>query len=220
MPTQGEATNIWFFILKGGPVMIPIIGLSIIALTVILAKFWELWRFRARLDRLSQRLTHLLRDGNLPIALHVCQEENTPAGQLFAGAILYRSLERGELTRRLERLGGEVVASLESYLSALATIIGIEPMLGFLGTIIGLIQAFMSWEALGERITINLLAGGIYQAMITTAAGLIIAIPYYLVYNYLVTRVKNLTRVLEERTEALVDLLTEGEEKEPVRRAL
>jgi len=200
--------------------MVPILALSIVALAIILAKFWELWRFRVYLDRLTQRLNHLVRDGNLPIALHICQEENTPTGQLFAGAILHRSLERGETTRRLERLGGEVVASLEAYLATLATIIGIEPMLGFLGTIIGLIKAFMTWEALGERITINLLAGGIYQAMITTAAGLIIAIPYYLIYSYLVTRVKNLTRILEERTETLVDLLTEGEEKEPVRRAL
>jgi biopolymer transport protein ExbB len=220
MPTQEEATSIWFFILKGGPVMIPIIGLSIIALAIILAKFCELWRFRVRLDGLTQRLTHLARDGDLPIALHVCQEENAPVGQLFAEAILYRSLERGEITRRLERLGGEVVASLESYLGALAGIIGVEPMLGFLGTMIGLIRAFMSWEALGERITISLLAGGIYQAMITTAAGLSIAIPYYLVYNHLVTRIKNLTRILEERTEAFIDLLTEKEGKESARHAL
>jgi biopolymer transport protein ExbB len=200
--------------------MIPIIGLSIIALAIVLAKLWELWRFRVNLDRLTQRLTGLARDGNLSIALHICQEENTPAGELFAGAILYRSLERGEVTRRLERLGSEVVASLESYLSALATIIGIEPMLGFLGTIIGLIQAFMSWEALGERITVNLLAGGIYQAMITTAAGLSVAIPYYLVHSHLITRVKNLTRVLEERTETFIDLITEEERKEPARHAL
>ena len=200
--------------------MIPIIGLSIIALTIVLAKFWELWRFRVRLDSLTQRLTHLARDGDLPIALHVCQEENAPLGQLFAEAIFYRSLERGEITRRLERLGGKVVASLESYLGALAAIVAIEPMLGFLGTMIGLIRAFMNWEALGESITISLLAGGIYQAMITTVAGLSVAIPYYLVYTHLVIRVKNLTQVLEEGTEAFIDLLTEEKGKEPARHAL
>jgi biopolymer transport protein ExbB len=97
----------------------------------------------------------------------------------------------------------------------------VEPMLGFLGTIIGLIQAFMNWESLGEKITINVLAGGIYQAMITTAAGLSIAIPYYLIYNHLVTRVGRLSRLTEERAEEFVDLLTETTTiKEPARHAL
>jgi biopolymer transport protein ExbB len=220
MSTQADLTGIWFFIVKGGPMMIPIIALSIIALAMILAKFWELWRFRVQLAKLTQRLSAQVRDGNLSIALHVCREHNSPLGRLFEAAILYRSHERAELTRRLERLGGDVVAGLESYMSALATIIGVEPMLGFLGTIVGLIKAFMNWETMGEGITINILAGGIYEAMITTAAGLIIAIPYYLVYNHLVTRVTTLTRLTEERTEEFVDLLTEGKTKEPVRHAL
>jgi biopolymer transport protein ExbB len=133
---------------------------------------------------------------------------------------VHRSQERTEITRRLERLGGDVVADLESYMGGLATIVGVEPMLGFLGTIIGLIKAFMDWETMGEQITINVLAGGIYEAMITTAAGLSVAIPYYLIYNHLVTRVSTLTRLTEERTDALVDLLTEVKIKEPVRHAL
>ncbi len=113
------------------------------------------------------------------------------------------------------------MAGLESYMGALATIIGVEPMLGFLGTIVGLIQAFMQWESLGDKITINVLAGGIYQAMITTAAGLIIAIPYYLIHNHLVTRIGSLTRLTEERAEEFVDLLSETTPlKEPTRHAL
>lgn len=213
--------GIWFFIVKGGPVMWPIIILSVVALAMILTKFWELWRFRSQLSKLSQRLIELVQDGNLSSALRVSQEHNSALGRLFEAALLHRKEERNDLTRRLERLGGEVIASLESYMSALATIIGVEPMLGFLGTIIGLIQAFMNWESMGERITINALAGGIYQAMITTAAGLVVAIPYYLIYNYLVTRVGMLTRLTEERTEEFVDLLTEtATAKEPTRHAL
>ena len=200
--------------------MIPIIALSIIALAIILAKFWELWRFRTRLDKLWRRLYTLVQEGNLPAALHACRESNTSLGRLCETAILFRSQERAELTRRLERLGGDVVAELESYMNALATVIGVEPMLGFLGTIVGLIKAFMNWETMGERITINVLAGGIYEAMITTAAGLIVAIPYYLIYNHLVTRVATLTRLTEERTDELVDLLSEVKTKEPVRHAL
>ena len=217
---QTEPAGVWFFIVKGGPVMIPIIVLSIVALAIILAKFWELWRFRTQLSKLSQRLFLLAQEGNLPGALHICREQNSPLGRMFEAAILYRSQERAELTRRLERLGGDVVAGLESYMGALATVIGVEPMLGFLGTIVGLIKAFMNWETMGEGITINLLAGGIYEAMITTAAGLIVAIPYYLIYNHLVTRVNTLTRLTEERADEFVDLLAEVNIKEPVRHAL
>jgi len=201
--------------------MIPIIILSVVALAIILAKFWELWRFRVQLDKLWQRLTTLVQDGNLSSALRVTQNHNSALGRLFEAALVYRGHERTEVTRRLERLGGEVVAGLESYMGALATIIGVEPMLGFLGTIVGLIHAFMQWESLGDKITINVLAGGIYQAMITTAAGLSIAIPYYLIHNHLITRIGSLTRLTEERTEEFVDLVSEAATvKEPTRHAL
>jgi len=201
--------------------MIPIIILSVVALAIILAKFWELWRFRRQAETLWQRLTTLVQDGDLSSALRVSQEQNSVLGRLFEAALVYRNQERAELTHRLERLGGDIVARLESYMGALATIIGVEPMLGFLGTIVGLIQAFMQWESMGDKITINVLAGGIYQAMITTAAGLSIAIPYYLIHNHLVTRVGTLTRLTEERAEEFVDMLTEtATVKEPTRHAL
>jgi biopolymer transport protein ExbB len=220
MPTLTASGGVWFFVAKGGPVMIPIIALSVVALTIILAKFWELWRFRVRLNKLSQKLFALVQDGNLSAALHTCRDDGTLLGRLFESAIVYRSQERIDLTRRLERLGGEVVADLESYMTALATLVGVAPMLGFLGTIIGLIKAFMAWESMGEQITINILAGGIYEAMITTAAGLIVAIPYYLVYNHLVTQIGMLTRQIEERAEEFVDLLVVTNLREPLRHAL
>lgn len=220
MATEPIAGGLWFFIVKGGPVMIPIIALSIVALTIIFAKFWELWRFRTRFNKLTSRLYGLVQDGNLSAALQASREDETSVGRVFESAIVHRSQERTDLTRRLERLGSDVVADLESYMSALATIIGVEPMLGFLGTIVGLIKAFMNWETMGDRITINLLAGGIYEAMITTAAGLIVAIPYYLIYNHLVGKIGNLTRLTEERTEEFVDLVTQINVKEPVRHAL
>jgi biopolymer transport protein ExbB len=219
MPTQTDP-GVWFYIDKGGVVMLIIIALSIIAFTIALAKFWSLWHFRAHLEKLGQRIQPQLIDGNVSIALNVCREYTSPVSRLFEAAILYRRQERSELTRRLERLGGDVVAGLESYLGVLAAIIGVAPMLGFLGTIIGLIRAFRSWEAMGDQITINMLSGGIYEAMLTTAAGLSVTIPYYLIYSHLTTRAKNLTRLTEEHTETLVDLLIEPEIQEPVRDAV
>lgn len=202
--------------------MILIIILSIVALTIILAKFWEIWRFRARLNKLTTKLNTLVQDGNVNAALYASREDGTSLGRLFENAILHRTQERSDLVRRLERLGGEVVADLESYMTTLASVIGVAPMLGFLGTIIGLIKAFMSWETIGDRITINVLAGGIYEAMITTAGGLIVAIPYYLIYNHIVGKIGRLSRLTEERTEEFVDLMTETniKVKEPVRHAL
>ena len=200
--------------------MIPIIIQSIVALTIILAKWWELWRFRAQFNKLTTKLDALVQDGNFSAALQASREDTTSLGRVFESVLVHRRQERADLTRRLERLGGDVVADLESYMGALATIIGVEPMLGFLGTIVGLIKAFMNWEAMGDRITINLLAGGIYEAMITTAGGLIVAIPYSLIYNHLVTKVGQLTRLTEERTEEFVDLVTDMNVKEPIRHAL
>ncbi len=219
MPTQTDP-GVWFFIDKGGVVMLIIIALSVVAFTIVLAKFWSLWRFRTHLDKLGRRVQPQIVEGNVSIALNVCREYTSPVSRLFEAAILYRRQERSELTRRLERLGGDVVASLESYLGVLAAIVGVAPLLGFLGTIIGLIRAFRSWEAMGDQITINMLAGGIYEAMITTAAGLSVTIPYYLIYSHLTTRAKNLTRLTEEHTETLVDLLIEPETQEPIRDAV
>ncbi len=193
-----------------------IIALSIFALAIVLAKFWGLARFRSQLDRLCERLNLLIQGsgnnldqaGTLNATLQVCREHNTPLGRLFETALLYRFEKRAELTRRLERFGGDVVVGLEAYMTALASVVGVAPMLGFLGTIIGLVEAFMSWETLGDQITVGVLAGGIYKAMLTTAAGLTVAIPYYLLYNHLTSRVQNLTRLTEARTEELLDTLT------------
>ncbi len=216
MPTQVDSPGILYFIDQGGNIMYLIIALSIFALAIVLTKFWSLARFRSQLNRLCERL-HLLiqgsggqldQDGTLNAALQVCREHNTPLGRLFETAFLHRFEERTELTRRLERFGGEVVAGLEAYMTALASVVGVAPMLGFLGTIIGLVEAFMSWETLGDQITVGVLAGGIYKAMLTTAAGLTVAIPYYLLYNHLTSRIQRLTRLTETRTEELLDALT------------
>ena len=220
MATPEAPVGLWFFVVKGGLIMLPIIAGSIVAGGIVVERYWTLWRYRRRLVELSGSLSAQVESGKVTDALRACQGQATPLGRLFTTALLHRSQERAELTRRLERPGAEVVADLESYMGALATIVGIEPLLGFLGTIVGMIKAFMEWERMGETITINVLAGGIYEAMITTAAGLIIAIPYYLAYNHLVARVAMLTRLTEERTEALVDLLGHGGKRETILRAV
>ena len=112
----------------------------------------------------------------------------------------------------MEREGEEQIQYLEQYLGALLIIIGVEPMLGFLGTIVGLIQAFMTWEQLGSNITVSALAAGIYQAMITTAAGLLVAIPAYILYHLIVGKIKNHAQEMTYYSNELIDILAKSKE--------
>jgi biopolymer transport protein ExbB len=220
METLQPSTDLWAFVVKGGPVMVPILALSVVACGIVFDRYWTLWRFRRRLLALAERVTAQVDAGKAAEALRDCQSRDTALDTLFATALVHRAQHPDEIARRLERPGADVVAELEAYMGGLATIVGIEPLLGFLGTIIGMIEAFMGWERLGESVTINALAGGIYEAMITTAAGLIVAIPYYMAYNHLVARIAALTRQTEKTAEALVDLLSRGAKRETILRAV
>lgn len=124
-----------------------------------------------------------------------------------------KDLEVHEIEKRLERAGNSQVQGLEKYIGGLISIIGIEPLLGFLGTITGLIRAFMAWEKAGSNITVSALASGIYEAMITTAAGLIVAVPYYLVCNFIISRIKYLSYEMSDSSMQLAEAIGRAKHK-------
>lgn len=126
---------------------------------------------------------------------------------MFKAGIEKRGLPVNELDRILERIGNSEMNRLEKHIGGLISVIGIEPLLGFLGTITGLIRAFMAWEQAGSNITVSALAAGIYEAMITTAAGLIVAVPYYLVCNFIISRNKYISYELSNYSMQLVEVL-------------
>jgi biopolymer transport protein ExbB len=194
-------------IMKGGPIMIPIIALSIIALAIILERFWTLWKIRINFQQFSQEIFLYLERGLFQKALERCEKVKHPIADVFKLGIFNRTQKREELEAMMEREGEEQIQYLERYLGALLIIIGVEPMLGFLGTIVGLIQAFMTWEQLGTNITVSALAAGIYQAMITTAAGLIVAIPAYILYHLIVGKIKSHAQEMSYYGNELVDIL-------------
>jgi biopolymer transport protein ExbB len=194
-------------ITKGGPIMVPIILGSIIALAIILERFWALWKIRLNFQQFAQEIFLFLERGHFQKAIERCEKVNHPIGDVFKLGILNRSLKREELEGMLEREGDEQIQYLERYLGALLIIIGVEPMLGFLGTIIGLINAFMTWEQLGSNITVSALAAGIYQAMITTASGLSIAIPAYILYHLIVGKIKSHAQEMSYYGNELIDIL-------------
>ena len=200
-------------IFKGGPVMIPIILLSVVALALILDRFLALWKIRLNLPRFAQEVFLFLEKGALEKAMERCETVRHPIGVVFKTGILNRTLEPEQIEKVMEREGEKQIHTLERYLGGLIVIIGVEPMLGFLGTITGLIRAFMTWERLGSNITVNTLAAGIYEAMITTAAGLIIAIPYYVAYHMIVSRIKRHAQEISYFGNTLIDTLARLKEE-------
>ncbi len=199
-------------LMKGGPVMIPIILGSIIALAIILERAWTLWRIRLNIPQFAHEIFLYLERGQFQKALERCAKVRHPIADVFKLGILNRDLRREEVESMMEREGDEQIQSLERYLGALIIIIGVEPMLGFLGTIIGLIRAFMAWEHLGPNITVSALAAGIYQAMITTAAGLSVAIPSYIIYHLIVGKIKSHAQEITYYGNELMDILTRVKE--------
>ncbi|MCM8780221.1 MAG: MotA/TolQ/ExbB proton channel family protein [Candidatus Omnitrophica bacterium] len=195
---------------KGGPVMIPIILGSILGLAIIIDRFLVLKNIRIDIEDFTQAVFRSIRKGDFNSAMNLCyQNSQHPLPRLFKLGIEKRNLSRADLEKLLERLGNKEIHELEKRLGGLVSVIGIEPLLGFLGTITGLIRAFMAWEHAGSNITVNALASGIYQAMITTAAGLAVAVPYYLVYNYLVSRIKYISYELNDYSGQLIEVLSE-----------
>jgi biopolymer transport protein ExbB len=199
-------------IIKGGPIMAPIILGSIVALAIILERVWTLWRIRLNIAQFAHEIFLYIERGQFQKALERCARVRHPIADVFKIGISNRSLKRDEIESMMEREGDEQIQYLEKYLGALIIVIGVEPMLGFLGTITGLIQAFMAWEQLGSNITVSALAAGIYQAMITTAAGLSVAIPAYIIYHLIVGKIKSHAQEMTYYGNELIDVLSKVRE--------
>jgi biopolymer transport protein ExbB len=202
-------------IIKGGWLMVPIIALSVVALAILLERIWTLWSIRLNVPLFTQEVLLLVQRGREQEALARCRDVRHPVGRLLSLAIANRGLKRDGLEHLLEREGEEQIRRLERRLPGLLVIIGVEPMLGFLGTIVGLIKAFMDWEALGANITVSTLAAGIYQAMITTAGGLMVAIPYFICYHLLLARVERHANEMSAAGDEIIGVLS-GETREVV----
>lgn len=196
-------------IFKGGIVMIPIILGSIVALAIVVSKINYFLSIKTDIDSLIDRIHSMIRNGDIEQAVTECEKTKHPLGRIFKAGIQSMDKDRTWIERAMERTGNIEIASAEKYMLLLVIIIGVEPMLGFLGTIMGLIQSFMAWEKLGGSVTVDFLAAGIYQAMITTAGGLIVAIPYYIIYHVFVGRINRLAQLFNHQGEELIDLIQE-----------
>jgi biopolymer transport protein ExbB len=193
---------------KGGPLMYPILLCSMIAWAIFFDRLWSYHKIQKQLQSLTIDVERLYRSDRLDEALELCQKRQTPLSRLFLAALRQAGSSRGHIKTMVEEVSGREVASLERYLGLLGTIATITPLLGLLGTVLGMIRAFtvIATEGVGTPAT---LGGGISEALITTAAGLSVAVPVILLHKYLSSRVDRLTLDLEEYSMQVVDLVGE-----------
>ncbi len=204
-PTQIQ--SIWDFMVKGGPIMVPIGACSLVALAVIVERCISLRRGRVIpptfMDELKRRLNGT---NDREAALDCCESSGSPLAEILAAGIRRLSEPIESLERHIESAGERVVFKLRKHMRSLSVIGSICPLLGLLGTIFGMIDAFQtvagSAEALGRT---ELLAGGIYEAMITTAAGLIVAIPVIIAYHWLSAKIDHLVAEIDRIAIAFVE---------------
>ena len=207
------------FIIKGGPVMIPIILGSVIGLAIVIERGWMWWRLRFDTARFSDEMLALVRAGRLAEALQRCQNTRHPLARVLAVGLEHADGELTDIERLMQHEGDRAVQQMERHLGGLSSIIAIEPLLGFLGTITGLIHSFRAWEHAGADVTVSTLAAGIYEAMITTAAGLIVAIPLYLANNYFIYRIKQFAFEATDAGNSLLRALAQQRPREDAPRA-
>ena len=187
--------------------MVPILLGSVLGLAIIFERIVVFIGISAQEgEQCLARILQWVRQGRVREAIAVTQEIDHPISP-----VLRRGLEQWDkplpmVERAMEQVAQQQVRDLERWIGSLASIITIEPMLGFLGTITGLIRAFMAWETAGNRVTVSFLAARIYEAMITTAAGLIIAIPFLLAHNIFVSQTKRIAGQLTDGANGLLQL--------------
>ncbi|NOQ98208.1 MAG: MotA/TolQ/ExbB proton channel family protein [Calditrichae bacterium] len=199
---------------KGGWLMIFIGVFSLIALGIFIERLMVLRKAKINLNAFLIKIRQYLNKQDYENALIVCSNTPGPISNVLEKGIRLRGQSREEIKDAIESAGRAEIYQLEKGFAALATISGVAPLTGFLGTVTGMIQAFMRIQELGGNVNATVLAGGIWEALITTAAGLLVGILTLLAYNFLVTKVQRLVFELEVSSTNLLELLTGSNQKE------
>jgi len=210
VPAQGELTlSLWDLALKGGWIMIVLGIISIITIYVFVDRFIAIRNANKKDDKFMDNIREYILDGKIDNALALCKAQNSPLSRMIEKGINRIGRPLNDINAAVENVGKLEVANLEKSIAILATAAGASPMLGFLGTVTGMVKAFYNMANAGNNIDITLLSSGIYEAMVTTVGGLIVGIIAYIAYNYLVVRIENLVYQLERSTTEFMDLLNE-----------
>ncbi len=196
---------------RGGPVMVPIALCSILALAIVLERLWFLQRVTIDTRQFLDEVTTSIRRNKIVDALDLCERTPGPVASIVKAALAKHDRTRAEIKEAIEDAAAHQMPALEKHLRMLGTLGHISPLLGLLGTVTGMVSCFQTVQEKSSAfsaVSPSDLAGGIWEALITTVAGLVVAIPTYVAYNYLASRVNDLIREMERGGTEIVNLLT------------
>lgn len=205
--------SMWDLAVKGGWIMIVLAIFSVIAIYVFIERFLAINRSSKEEKNFMNNIRDFIHEGRIESAVTLCKNNDSPIARMIEKGLSRIGRPLSDINTAIENIGKLEVSRLEKNIAGLATISGASPMLGFLGTVIGMVKAFYDMSMAGNNIDIQLLSTGIYQAMVTTVGGLIVGIIAYICYNILVARIGKLVFILEARTTEFMDVLHEPAKK-------
>jgi biopolymer transport protein ExbB len=208
-PSKVVSMNFLDLAVKGGPVMIPIILLSFVAVYIFIERFFAIKRAGKFDAGLMEKVKGYITSGKIDAATALCKSNDNPAARMVEKGISRIGRPLADISTAIENVGNLEIQKLEKGMAWLAASAGGAPMLGFLGTVTGMVKAFYDMASAGNNIDITLLSTGIYQAMVTTVAGLIVGIAAYFGYNILVTNMGKVVYKMEAVTTEFMDMLNE-----------
>ncbi len=195
--------------IKGGWVMIPIVFLSLVAVYIFFERWFAIKKAADIDQNFMNRIKDYIMDGKVDAAKTLCQSTDNPVAAMIEKGISRIGRPLNDVNAAIENVGRLEVYKLERGLPTLASVSGGAPMIGFLGTVIGMVQAFHQMSTAGNNINVGELSGGIYTALITTVAGLIVGIIAFFAYNILTAKVDKVINTMEASSTEFIDLLNE-----------
>jgi biopolymer transport protein ExbB len=208
VPTQAEI-NIIDLSLKGGWIMAVLALLSLAAVYIFIQRLLVIRRAGKEDESFMNRIKDYIHDGKVESALNLCRTTYTPSARMIEKGISRLGRPMNDVLVAIENVGNLEVAKMEKGFPLIATIAAGAPMIGFLGTVTGMVTAFFDMANAGSNVDISLLSNGIYEALVTTVGGLVVGIITLFAYNYLVSSVDNVVNKMEARTMEFMDLLNE-----------
>ncbi|HAS35547.1 MAG TPA: biopolymer transporter ExbB [Flavobacteriales bacterium] len=208
-PTEQTLSLLELIAGGGWYIMLPLGILSVAAVYIFIERFLKIQNVEKEDPNFMNQMKDFIYDGKIDAAKALCQNTQSPFSRMIEKGVMRIGKPLGDISAAVENVGKLELYKLEKSLNTLATIAGAAPMIGFLGTVIGMITTFHEMYAAGNSVEISDLSGGIMQAMVTTAAGLIIGIVAYVGYNILVSKIEKVVYKMEATTIEFIDLLQE-----------
>lgn len=202
-----EKVNLWTLVMDGGYIMIPLALLLLLTIYIFTERYIAIRRSLKDDPTFMSRVRDYLHEGDIESAENLCKHADGPYGRMILKGVERIGRPINEVTAAIENTGNIEVSALGKGMTLLSTTAAGAPMLGFLGTVIGMIEAFFSLAKAGAQNNISLLSGGIYQALVTTVAGLVVGIIALFAYNYLASLISKATISMESKTMAFLDIL-------------